>query len=180
MSFMMQKFEPSEISSLKADWMDTPIGPMIAIGDDQALYFLRFVNSDDKEKEIKRVQEKTKFTSVYGKNRIIESIKQEISLYFKGSLQDFQTPIKMMGSSFQEKIWLELKKIPLGQTSSYLDIAKAIKKPGASRAVGNANRVNEFAIIIPCHRVILSNGALGGYAGGIFRKKWLLEHERKS
>jgi AraC family transcriptional regulator of adaptative response/methylated-DNA-[protein]-cysteine methyltransferase len=152
---------------------------MIAVGDEQALCLLEFVISHDKEREIKRVSEKTKSSIIYARNKVIESIEKEIALYFQGSFQEFQTPIKMMGSSFQEKVWLELQKIPLGETASYLDIAKAIKNPGASRAVGSANRVNAFTILVPCHRVILSNGALGGYAGGVARKQWLLEHEKK-
>ena len=85
----------------------------------------------------------------------------------------------MLPSSFQKKVWSVLQNIPLGRTRSYLNIAQSIKKPTAYRAVANANGANQFAIIIPCHRVINANGALGGYAGGISRKQWLIDHEKK-
>lgn len=80
----------------------------------------------------------------------------------------------MIGSAFQKKVWQELKKIPLGETRSYLEIAKAINVPTACRAVARANGANQLAIVVPCHRVINSNGELGGYAGGVLRKQWLL------
>lgn len=84
----------------------------------------------------------------------------------------------MIGSSFQMRVWEELEKIPFGQTRSYQEIATAIGRPTACRAVARANSTNQLAIIIPCHRVINSSGALGGYAGGLSRKQWMLKHEQ--
>ena len=84
-----------------------------------------------------------------------------------------------MGSDFQKSVWAALRKIPPGETRSYLDTAKAVGKPTAFRAVANANGANQLAIIIPCHRVINNNGELGGYGGGISRKQWLIDHEKK-
>ncbi len=100
--------------------------------------------------------------------------------YFKGKLREFNTPIHLMGTSFQAQVWNQLLKIPYGETRSYLEQAKAIKKETAYRAVANANGANQLAIIIPCHRIINNNGKLGGYGGGTEKKKWLLEHEKKS
>ena len=85
----------------------------------------------------------------------------------------------MKGSFFQQSVWIELQKIPYGETRSYRDLAIVLQKPTAFRAVALANGANQFAIVIPCHRVIKANGDLCGYGGGIMRKKWLLEHEKK-
>ena len=90
----------------------------------------------------------------------------------------FNTPIVMLGSDFQKSVWHELIKIPPGETRSYTDIAKRIKQPSACRAVARANGANQLAVIIPCHRVINSDGELGGYGGGLTRKAWLINHEK--
>jgi AraC family transcriptional regulator of adaptative response/methylated-DNA-[protein]-cysteine methyltransferase len=118
-------------------------------------------------------------TQTRGKTAPILSIEQELRVYFKNGLKRFETPIKMIGTDFQKRVWLALQQIPAGETRSYSDIAKAIEHPRAIRAVGRANGTNTLSIIIPCHRVINANGDLGGYGGGIERKKWLLSHENK-
>jgi len=100
-----------------------------------------------------------------------------LTAYFDGKLKEFQTPLFLLGSPFQKQVWEALNKIPFGETSSYLDIAKRIGRPAACRAVAQANGANQLAIIIPCHRVINHNGELGGYGGGITRKEWLLNLE---
>ena len=99
--------------------------------------------------------------------------------YFEGKRQDFKTPLFLLGSPFQKRVWEELMKISPGKTRSYAEIAMAIGKPTAYRAVANANGANQLAIVIPCHRVINSNGELGGYGGGIARKKWLIDLEKQ-
>jgi AraC family transcriptional regulator of adaptative response/methylated-DNA-[protein]-cysteine methyltransferase len=88
-----------------------------------------------------------------------------------------ELPIDVRGTAFQEAVWRELRRIPAGETRSYADIAAAIGQPGAVRAVGTANGANPVAVLVPCHRVIRSDGSLGGYAGGLERKKILLEAE---
>src|SRR3990167_8431232 len=90
----------------------------------------------------------------------------------------FKTPLHLLGTPFQKRVWAALQRIPLGQTQSYLDVAKTIQHPKAVRAVARANGANSLALIIPCHRVICSSGELGGYGGGVSRKKWLLQHEQ--
>ncbi len=164
---------------LKACWIDTPLGPMVAIADDTALYLLEFVDRRGLEKEIERLRKRTKLPIIPGKSNPLTQIEKELEGYFSGITQEFTTPLFPIGSPFQKKVWEELQKIPRGETKSYAEIAKAIGKPSAFRAVALANGANQIAIVIPCHRVINSNGNLGGYGGGIKRKEWLLQHERK-
>lgn len=164
---------------LKASWLDTPLGPMIAVASKEALYLLEFVDRRGLEREIERVRLKLKSAIVPGITDPIRLIERELIQYFKGDLLEFKTPLFLLGSPFQKRVWGELQKIPPGQTRSYAVIASAIGKPSAYRAVAQANGANQHAIVIPCHRVINANGELGGYGGGLTRKKWLLNHEKK-
>jgi len=102
---------------------------------------------------------------------------QQLESYFKGELQEFTFPIQPQGTQFQQRVWKALLDIPFGKTISYLDLSKQLGDPKAIRAVASANGKNPLWIVIPCHRVIGSDGSLTGYAGGIWRKKWLLAHE---
>ncbi|WP_169088672.1 bifunctional transcriptional activator/DNA repair enzyme AdaA [Paenibacillus sp. PL91] len=164
---------------LKASWLDTQLGPMIAIADEEALYLLEFIDRRGLEREVEQLRRRTRAAVIPGNTLPICSIENELSDYFEGKLTEFNTPLMLLGSPFQEKVWEQLRKIPSGQTASYADIAKEIGKPNAYRAVAQANGTNQLAIVIPCHRVINSNGDLGGYGGGISRKEWLLGHEKK-
>jgi AraC family transcriptional regulator of adaptative response/methylated-DNA-[protein]-cysteine methyltransferase len=150
---------------LKASWIDTPLGPMLAIADDEALYLLEFVDRRGLEKEIERLRMKTKLPVIPGKSDPIKTIESELEGYFSGKIQEFKTPLFLMCSPFQKRVWEELQKIPRGETRSYAEIAAAIGKPSAFRAVALANGANQFAIVIPCHRVINSNEDLGRYGG---------------
>lgn len=165
---------------LKAAWLDTKLGPMIAIADDAALYLLEFVDRRGLENEVKRLREKLKAAIIPGETSIIKSIESELVDYFDKGRWVFKTPLYLLGSVFQKNVWQELQKIPPGETRSYLEIAIALKAPTAFRAVARANGANQLAIIVPCHRVINASGELGGYGGGVARKLWLLEHERQS
>ncbi len=165
--------------ALKASWIDTPLGPMLVVADDEVLYLLEFVDRRGLEKEIERLKNKTKLPIIPGKTNSAKQVEVELEGYFSGKIQEFKTPLLLIGSPFQKKVWEELQKIPKGETRSYSEIAKVIGKPSAFRAVASANGANQFAIVIPCHRVINSNGGLSGYGGGIKRKEWLLKHERK-
>jgi AraC family transcriptional regulator of adaptative response/methylated-DNA-[protein]-cysteine methyltransferase len=164
---------------LQATWIDTKLGAMIAIANEQAIYLLEFVNRRGLEREIEKLRHRTKSAIIPGKNAQIDLLETELKQYFAGKLANFTVPICLIGSEFQKQVWAELKKIPIGQTCSYSDIAIAIKKPTAFRAVANANGCNQLAIIIPCHRVINQNGNIGGYGGGVARKEWLLNLERQ-
>jgi AraC family transcriptional regulator, regulatory protein of adaptative response / methylated-DNA-[protein]-cysteine methyltransferase len=163
---------------LKTAWLDTMLGPMIAIADEDCLYLLEFVDRRGLEREIERLRQKTKSAIIPGITAPIQLIETELKSYFKGQLIVFKTPLCLLGSSFQKRVLEELKKIPHGETRSYADIAQTIGKPSAYRAVAQANGANQLALIIPCHRVINKNGDMGGYAGGLVRKKWLLNHEK--
>ena len=102
----------------------------------------------------------------------------ELDAYFEGNIRKFSFPVKMTGTDFQCKVWNELLNIPYGETISYGELSRRIKNPAAVRAVGSANGSNPLSIVVPCHRVIGSNGKLIGYGGGLWRKKWLLDHEK--
>ncbi|WP_058300686.1 bifunctional transcriptional activator/DNA repair enzyme AdaA [Gorillibacterium timonense] len=163
---------------LKASWLDTPLGPMLAIADETQLYLLEFVDRRGLEREVERLRRKTKAAIVPGQTEPIVSIEQELADYFNGTLTEFKTPLYLLGSPFQKSVWTQLMSIPPGETRSYADLARALGNPNAFRAVAQANGANQLAIVIPCHRVINSDGELGGYGGGITRKQWLLTHEK--
>lgn len=110
---------------------------------------------------------------------IYKYIFNELNEYFIGRINKFEMPLIMQGTEFQKKVWQQVMKIPYGEQMTYGEIAKAIGVPKGARAVGNANHQNKLPIIIPCHRVIGVDGKLTGYAGGLERKKWLLNHEKK-
>ena len=164
---------------LLASWLDTPLGPMLAIADEQGLYLLEFVERRGLERELERLKIRLQAAIVPGENSIINSIKTELAAYFAGTCFTLQTPIHLLGSAFQKQVWRELMNIPVGTTKSYLEVAHALGYPQACRAVARANGSNRLALIVPCHRVINASGALGGYGGGINRKAWLLQHEQK-
>jgi AraC family transcriptional regulator of adaptative response/methylated-DNA-[protein]-cysteine methyltransferase len=170
----------SQDSQIKSLIIDTPLGSMMAIADDEGIHILEFVDQKNLEASIQNLRGKTKSLIFPGENDPLLSIKKELCEYFDGSLQKFKTPLHLEGSEFQKNVWSALQKIPYGQTRSYAEIATTLNKPSAFRAVANANGANKIAIVIPCHRVINSDGKLGGYAGGISRKQWLLNHEKEA
>lgn len=153
---------------LQSAWIETPLGTMMALADEKALFVLEFAD---------RIEEHPEITP--GNSDPLRSIEAELNSYFNGTLKEFKTPLHISGTPFQKLVWAELLKIPYGETRSYLEQATAIGKKSAFRAVANANGANKIAIVIPCHRIINNNGALGGYGGGLARKQWLLDHEKK-
>ncbi len=165
-------------SKLSRSKFDTPLGPMLAIANEEALYLLEFTERRHLQKEIDRLQSQEPSPILPGEPAPILQIKEELAQYFAGKLKAFCTPISPIGSPFQLLVWEELRKIPLGHTLSYAKLAALIGKPTACRAVARANSTNHLALIIPCHRVINQNGKLGGYAGGIEKKERLLELEK--
>lgn len=164
---------------LSAAWLDTPLGPMLAIADEAGLYLLEFVDRRGLEREIERLRLRKEAAILPGITAPIGKITEELLAYFSGSLRQFTTAYHLLGSPFQQTVWQELSRIPYGKTLSYAEEALALGRPQAVRAVANANGANQLSIIIPCHRVIASNGELGGYGGGLHRKKWLLAHEKQ-
>lgn len=164
---------------LKSAWLDTPLGTMVAIANDDALFLLEFIDRRGLERKVERLSLRTKAAIIPGKTPPLVSIEKELGAYFEGTLKKFHTPLCLLGSPFQKKVWEALRHIPYGETRSYLEEAAIIEQPTACRAVANANGANQLAIIIPCHRIINSNGELGGYGGGIARKQWLIHHEQQ-
>lgn len=107
----------------------------------------------------------------------VEEAVRQVSAYFAGTLREFDLPVVLNGTDFQKLVWLRLAGIPFGSTIAYGELARSIGRPNAVRAVGSANGSNPVSLILPCHRVIGSDGSLTGYGGGLWRKEWLLAHE---
>lgn len=164
---------------LTAAVLDTQFEPMLALADEQFLYALEFIRERSLPEALKRLEQKHQCTVVEGTTPPIDSIKKELDQYFEGKLKQFKTPIHPIGTPFQQKVWQALQTIPYGETRSYAQTATQIGKPTAYRAAASANGANPLTIIIPCHRVINSDGKLGGYSAGLPRKQWLLDHEKE-
>ena len=145
--------------------LDSPIGELLLTSDGAALTRLYLRPAEARTAQWKR------------DDAMLKNAREQLRAYFDGELKQFDLPLKMGGSGFQQTVWDALCEIPYGETTSYGEIARRIGQPTAPRAVGLANGQNPIAIIVPCHRVIGANGALTGYGGGLPRKKWLLAHE---
>ncbi|MEO1657439.1 MAG: trifunctional transcriptional activator/DNA repair protein Ada/methylated-DNA--[protein]-cysteine S-methyltransferase [Pseudomonadota bacterium] len=165
--------------ALKADFFDTPLGPMIILADDEALWLLEFADRKAIGRQL-QVAERDYGSQVgLGSTAVTEETKAQLTSYFAGQRRSFDLPMAQFGTPFFQDVWAELCRIPVGTTRSYKDMAEAIGRPTAMRAVARANASNRLAIVIPCHRVIAANGDLAGYAGGVWRKSWILDHERE-
>ncbi|KQY13357.1 bifunctional transcriptional activator/DNA repair enzyme AdaA [Rhizobium sp. Root482] len=162
---------------LYADWMETPLGPMVAVADEAYLHLLEFHDRRGLPAEMERLRRRTRSSIAPGRTPPIEQIKTELMAYFKGESGAFNTPLALSGTAFERQVWAKLQDIAPGQTRSYGDIALEINTIKAVRAVAKANGANQIAIVIPCHRCIGSDGSLTGYGGGLWRKQWLLRHE---
>lgn len=166
-------------SPLKASSLETPLGKMLLIADEKALYLLEFSNWKGLDYTVEKLCTKTGRELISGPTPIAKLVKTELDAYFEGNTHTFQTPLRPLGTPFQVDAWEALLKVPYGETKSYRDQASAVGNPLAVRAVARANATNPIAIIIPCHRIINHNGQLGGYGGGLDRKQWLLNHEKE-
>ncbi len=163
---------------LRLERQDSPVGTMSVVTDDDgALRSLDFVDYDERLHQLLRLH--------YGVYTLEDgaapaAVTRALSAYFEGDLDALDdVPVATEGTPFQRDVWRALRTIPAGATMSYGGLAAQIGRPGASRAVGLANGSNPVSIVVPCHRVIGANGALTGYGGGLPRKRWLLDHERK-
>lgn len=166
-----------ELRVLYSNWVETPLGSMLAIADEAQLYLLEFVDRRGLENEIVRLRKRLHAVILPGHSNVFDQLKQQLKEYFDGHRTTFTVPLFLLGSDFQKRVWNTLITIPTGTTSSYKQLAEKVQNTLAHRAVANANGANTIAILIPCHRVINSNGELGGYGGGLARKAWLLKHE---
>ena len=158
----------------------TPIGVMIAMATDEALYVLDFFDQTSWKLDQEKVLLHLGAANTFQENTLLLTLEQELKEYFAGQRKEFSLPVAFVGTSFQEEVWNYLLTIPYGQTHSYKQQAEGVGNPKGVRAVANANSRNRLSIVVPCHRVIGSNGALTGYTGGIARKEFLLNLERKN
>lgn len=156
----------------------TPLGRMIAIASAKGICLLDFEDHKDLDKLIKDIEKERSLTLTIQENDHLVKLRDEIERYFSRKLISFSVQVDFIGTPFQIEAWNELLKIPYGATISYMQQAINIGRPQAIRAIANANSRNKIAIIVPCHRVIGSNGALTGYTGGIERKRFLINHEQ--
>lgn len=164
---------------IKTTTINTPLGEMVAGATEEGICLLEFSDRRMLPAEYKDLTRYLKMSFVEDNNYHLKQLSKELTEYFKGKRKEFSLPLVTPGSDFQQKVWKELLKIPYGSIRSYMEQSIALGKPESIRAVANANGMNRIAIIIPCHRVIGSDGRLTGYGGGLKRKKWLLDHEKK-
>lgn len=156
----------------------TPLGPMLAGAMEEGICLLEFTDRRMLAMQLGRLERKLDCVFMPGRTPAGAQLERELAEYFEGTRKAFDVPLVVPGSEFQRRAWDALREIPYGETRSYADQAGAIGAPTAVRAVARANGDNRIAIIIPCHRVIGSDGSLTGYGGGIWRKQYLLDHER--
>lgn len=151
-----------------AQTMDSPLGMLTLLGNGKALTAIRIGDT--------ALADKAQLASGV-KDAVLIKAKQQLKKYFAGQLSKFDVPMEADGTPFQKKVWRTLSKIPFGKTASYKDIAVMMGNPKACRAVGTANGKNPLCIVVPCHRVISHDGSLGGYTGGLSKKRYLLSLE---
>lgn len=158
---------------------ETPLGLMVAAADEEGLSLLGFADGKRLLYDKSKISEHLNDEFVDGENSIIRRLLDEINEYFSGSRKIFTIPLVLTGTQFQNRVWNNLLKVPYGSTRSYMDETKASGNPASIRAIAGANSKNRISIIIPCHRIIGENGKLTGYSGGLWRKQWLIEHEKR-
>ncbi len=158
-------------------WIETPVGPMVAGATDRGICLLEFSDRRMLETQLGRVRKWCGDAAVPGENDHIREMRTQLAAYFAGELREFTVPLDVSGTPFQEKVWAALRTIPYGKTWSYGELARFLGIPTGTRAVARANGDNRVAIVIPCHRVIGSDGELTGYGGGLWRKRALLQRE---
>jgi methylated-DNA-[protein]-cysteine S-methyltransferase len=160
---------------LELSHLESPVGRLVVAVGESGLYALEFSGVDEPVRSrLRRSFPQAQF----GPGARARAVLDALRAYFSGELRALDDlPAHGAGSAFQQKVWAALRTIPVGRTTSYRSIAQAIGSPSAVRAVGAANGQNPIAIVVPCHRVIASDGTLCGYGGGLWRKEWLLRHE---
>lgn len=170
--------EKAHILSLYTIQVQTPIGEMQACASDHGLCLLEFMERKNLAPELQQLQKLINAEIRQGTHPYLEQVRLELYEYFAGTRKRFDIPLHTPGTEFQQQVWQALLQIPYGNTRTYKEQSLVLGNLAAIRAVAHANGMNRIAIIIPCHRVIGHNGNLTGYAGGLWRKKWLLEHEQ--
>jgi AraC family transcriptional regulator, regulatory protein of adaptative response / methylated-DNA-[protein]-cysteine methyltransferase len=162
---------------IRLTWIESPLGPLVAGAVDAGICLLEFSDRRMLEAQALALRSRFGLSAAPSPHPLLERLEAELGEYFEGRRREFGLPLAEPGSPFQERVWSALRAIPYGQTRSYGDLARAVGDPAAVRAVAQANGRNRIAILVPCHRVIGADGGLGGYGGGVWRKKRLLEIE---
>lgn len=160
--------------------IESPIGPLLAGAGDEGICLLEYTDRRMLEHNLATMRQRFGCAVVPGSHQWLTKLRAELAEYFAGQRRQFTLALVPRGTEFQEKVWRELRNIPSGETIAYDELARRIGRPTAQRAVARANGMNRIAILIPCHRVIGKDGSLTGYGGGLWRKRLLLELERKS
>ena len=177
-SAKINPFEGAKHRIINTTTIDTPMGLMHAAAIEQGICLLDFADRDKLETQIIKLQKTFRAELQHGENHHLETLKLQLEEYFTQQRKMFALPLIFSGTDFQNKSWKELQNIPYGTTSTYSQQAENLGKPKAMRAIAAANANNRILIIVPCHRVIAANGDLAGYAGGLWRKKFLLHLEQ--
>lgn len=157
----------------------TPLGDMLAVFSESGLCLLEFTGQKGLDRELRQVAAARGGPARSGTSALTVRLGRQLQEYFSGERQVFDVPMDLVGTAFQQSVWRALLEIPYGATWSYAQEAAHIDRPTAVRAVANANGHNKISIVVPCHRVIGSNGQLTGYGGGLSRKEWLLDMEAR-
>ena len=156
--------------------IETPVGEMVAGVADDGICLLEFAHRKAFAEQVDRVERFVGAVSP-GSHPHLDALESQLGEYFRGARRSFDIPLLLAGTEFQERVWRALLEIPYGATVSYAELARRVGSVGGSRAVGRANGDNRIAIVVPCHRVVRADGDLGGYGGGLSRKRRLLELE---
>jgi AraC family transcriptional regulator of adaptative response/methylated-DNA-[protein]-cysteine methyltransferase len=159
-------------------YIETELGILVAAATDRGICMVEFADYKWLDLELRQLATLFNAQLVWSHNPFFKMLGEQLAEYFKGERRNFDIPLELAGTEFQKQVWLSLLQIPYGCTITYAEQAKLLGRPSAVRAVANANGKNKISIILPCHRVIGSNGKLTGYGGGIWRKKRLLDIEK--
>jgi AraC family transcriptional regulator of adaptative response/methylated-DNA-[protein]-cysteine methyltransferase len=176
---------PGKVAAKGADcvrlaWIESPVGPLLGGATDRGVALLEFTDRRALEAQLTILRKRLGRPLLPGEHPHLDRLKGELGEYFEGARRDFELPLDLAGTEFELEVWRELLRIPYGETRSYEEMANRVGRTGAQRAVGTANGRNRIAIVVPCHRVVNKSGQLGGYGGGLWRKQFLLDLERRS
>ncbi len=171
------KSSPGKDRAIHYAVFSTPLGKMVAAEYKNRLCRLEFLGRKKPSAILKPIAGRLKTEISAGKSPVLDETRKQLKMYFNGRLKKFNLPIELVGTDFQKSVWRQLTRIPQGKTVNYGKIAERVGRPKGARAAGMAIGSNPISIVVPCHRVIGKSGDLVGFGGGLWRKRWLLNHE---